>query len=379
MLFVNIIGVAILSVFALFVITKKEKTLSDYLLLLIVFLFSGILVSGILLEYKPSAFNYFLFLCFNSFIFPSLIIYGLVLLEANQKFNPKWFWTASYAFAFIIYIGFDTLLFNTYNNSEQVKQHIESPSALYTILYKGQYVFVISVLIWFVSKLKTYQKTIKNVFSSIEKIHLNWFKNFIYIYLGVNIVSLILFIILDLGWVSNIFTPLLIEHIILVLALFYLCYHGIKQYNLQDLSLVQHIRNPSIQQTQPAITKYNSSSLSTEEMNFLFSKIERLFNEEQIFLDSELKIDSIAEKLKVSTHRISQTINTKGEMPFYDYVNSFRVSYLKQLLSQETKKKFTILALGIEAGFNSKATLNRVFKQHVGVTPKTFQKSQLTI
>lgn len=378
MVYVNIIGVAILSVFALFIITKKSKVLSDYLLILIIFLFSGILVSGILLENKPSAFIYVVFLFFNSFIFPSLIIYGLVLLDSNHKFKSQWLWTSSYAILFIAFVGVDTLFLSHHDTPQQVNALIESPSLLYNLLYKGQYVFVIATIIWFINKLNKYQRNIKNIFSSIEAIHLNWFKNFTYIYLYVNIVSLILFIILDLNWVSNIFIPLLVEHIILVLSLFYLCFHGIKQYNLAEIDsneVVFHVNEDK----QLEAEKYSTSSLSLTEMQNLYAQIKSLFTKDNVYLEPELKIDTIANLLNVTSHKISQTINTMALKPFYDYVNTFRVHHLKKSLTNSENQKFTILALGIESGFNSKATLNRVFKQHVGITPRAFQKSQITI
>ena len=377
MIYVNIIGTTILSVFALFIVTKKSKILSDYLLLLIIFLFSGILISGVLLEQNPSSFVYVLFLFFNSLIFPSLIIYGLVLLDPEHKFKIQWLWTASYAFVFISFISVDILIINNYNTAEEVNALIENPSIFYNLLYKGQYVFVILALLWFINKLKKYQNEIKNFFSYIDTIHLNWFKNFIYIYFWVNVISLVLFITLDLNLVSNIYIPLLIEHIILVLALFYLCFHGIKQYNLAELNTEQTTTNEN-KKGSSSIQKYSTSSLSTKDMQSLYLHIENLFNQEQIYLESELKIDAIANELNVTTHRISQTINTIASKPFYDYVNEFRVNHLKKLLKNDDNLKFTILALGIESGFNSKATLNRVFRQQVGMSPNAFKKAQIT-
>ncbi|PCJ94775.1 MAG: hypothetical protein COA50_10300 [Flavobacteriaceae bacterium] len=371
MIYVNIIGIAILSIFGLFIITKKSKVLSDFLLLLVIFLFSGILVSGILLEHSPSAFQYGVFLFFNSFIFPGLIIYGLVLLDEHHKFKMQWLWTASYAILFLLFVGVDILILNTYNTPEQVNGLIQDPSLWYYLFYKGQYVFVIAILIWLIGKLNVYKRKIKDYFSSIETIHLNWFKNFIYCYLGVNVISLLLFIGLDLNLMSDISIPLFIEHLILVLALFYLCFHGIKQYNLAELNVYKDL--------QLTTQKYSSSSLSAEEMQNLYKQIEQLFQEGQVYLEPELKIDVIANKLNVTTHRISQTINTLTLKPFYDYVNSFRVDHLKELLLDTDHRKFTILALGIESGFNSKATLNRTFKQHVGMTPKAFQQRNITI
>ncbi|MEP2935180.1 MAG: helix-turn-helix domain-containing protein [Gilvibacter sp.] len=378
MIYVNIIGITVLSIFGLFVITKKAKILSDYLLLLVITLFTGILITGIFLEQKPSSIGYFFFLFCNSFIFPSLVIYGLVLLDRSHKFKLKWLWTASYAIVFIVFIGVDTLLLNTYETPQEISRLIEQPTMVYNLLYKGQYIFVIATLIWLLSKLNTYKRSIKNTFSTIDSIHLNWFRNFTYTYLGVNIASLLLFVLLDLGWVSTIFIPLLIEHIILVLSLFYLCFHGIKQYSLAQFKSHQLIENQG-NDNQKITQKYSSSSLSDDEMRQLFSKIEQLFVKDRVYLDAELNIDAIANQLNVTTHRVSQTINSMASKPFYDYVNAFRVTHLKRLLQDPNNKRFTILALGIESGFNSKATLNRVFKQQVGMTPKGFQKTQFTI
>ena len=102
-----------------------------------------------------------------------------------------------------------------------------------------------------------------------------------------------------------------------------------------------------------------------------------MFEDDKIYLESELKIDVIASKLNVTSHRISQTLNTIATKPFYDYVNAFRVTHLKRLLTSTDSRKFTILALAFESGFNSKATFNRVFKQHEGMTPKAYQKSRI--
>ena len=35
---------------------------------------------------------------------------------------------------------------------------------------------------------------------------------------------------------------------------------------------------------------------------------------------------------------------------------------------------FTVLAIGMDAGFNSKSSFNAVFKKQVGMTPSQFRK-----
>ncbi|EAR01392.1 helix-turn-helix domain-containing protein [Maribacter sp. HTCC2170] len=376
MIYVNIIGLAILGIFSLFVVSKKDKILSDYILLLTIFLFSGILITSILISNNITLGSYISFLFFNSFIFPVLVIYGLSLLNSGQKFSSKWLWTASYAIAFIAFIILDTLFITKYDTPEMMSDLVRNVSPFYNVLYKGQYIFVVSILIWLIRKLNNFQSNIKNYYSSIETIHLKWFKNFAYIYLFVNVASLLLFILLDLRIVSDISIPLFVEHLILVLSLFYLCFHGIRQYNLASF-------NPSVvsdeKNRDAAKEKYGTSSLSIEEMNSLFEQIESLFTDDTIYLEPELKIETLANRLEVGNHKISQTINTVAKQSFYDYVNKYRVTYLKKLLKSEKHQKYTILAMGIESGFNSKSSLNRIFKQQVGMSPLSYQKTQIVI
>ncbi|MEO1714801.1 MAG: helix-turn-helix domain-containing protein, partial [Bacteroidota bacterium] len=80
---------------------------------------------------------------------------------------------------------------------------------------------------------------------------------------------------------------------------------------------------------------------------------------------------------QVPVHVLSQVINQETNGPFYDFVNRYRVKHLQELLLDSQKGHLTILALGYESGFNSKASLNRIFKQHVGLTPSQYQKENL--
>ncbi|MEO0469784.1 MAG: helix-turn-helix domain-containing protein, partial [Bacteroidota bacterium] len=70
-------------------------------------------------------------------------------------------------------------------------------------------------------------------------------------------------------------------------------------------------------------------------------------------------------------------INTIGKKAFYDFVNQYRVGHFKLLLRDPNQQHLTILALGLESGFNSKASLNRIFKQHTGLSPREYQKAEL--
>ena len=59
---------------------------------------------------------------------------------------------------------------------------------------------------------------------------------------------------------------------------------------------------------------------------------------------------------------------------FPDYLNSYRIEEAKSYLKNPEFSKYTIVSIGLEAGFNSKSSFYSVFKKATGQTPATFKK-----
>jgi len=382
MVFINIVGIGILAIFLLFVLPKKKKGTSDYLLILTICLFGAMLLSDILIRQGLTATRYLFQLISTNFLFVAFLLYGMVLIDEEHRLKKEWWWIPSYAVVFTIFLLVDFLFLNDYSTPERINRLYVSPPLLYQVFYKAMYLYIILTLTWFLRKINSYSKKLKDHYSFIEPIHLNWFRNFTYTHLFLTILGLFLFLFLDFGILSDINIPFAIIYCGIVLSLFYLCYHGIKQYALAEFHSSSEnddlIGDQNTQSKKSSIdTKYGSSSLSEAEMDMLFKRVQQLLKEEKAYLSPQLKIQDLAEQLDVTKHKISQTINTKAKKSFFDYVNEFRVSHFKSLLSDPKNRKYTILALGIESGFNSKATLNRTFKEYTGNSPKAFQKSQV--
>lgn len=120
----------------------------------------------------------------------------------------------------------------------------------------------------------------------------------------------------------------------------------------------------------PKEEKYKNSSLNDSAK--LFNKIHILVTEEQLFLSSELKINTLSERLDTSVPHISQAINENKQMSFSDYINSFRIEEAKKRLL--VKKPDTIFAIAIDVGFNNKSTFYHAFKKLTNTTPTEFRK-----
>ena len=53
-------------------------------------------------------------------------------------------------------------------------------------------------------------------------------------------------------------------------------------------------------------------------------------------------------------------------------MNGYRVAEVQRRLAAPDARRFTLLAIALDSGFNSKTTFNRIFKQVTGVAPREF-------
>ncbi len=107
----------------------------------------------------------------------------------------------------------------------------------------------------------------------------------------------------------------------------------------------------------------------------LIAGIDELMNEQQLFLQTNLKISDFAQALKVPEYKISRAIRYHYKVANFNlFINQYRVNYAKTLLASEQAKEWSILSIALESGFSSLATFNRVFKSIVGGIPNEYRK-----
>lgn len=120
--------------------------------------------------------------------------------------------------------------------------------------------------------------------------------------------------------------------------------------------------------------KYKNSNL--EDSNKLFKDIDNIVQKDELYLNPELKMNTIAKKLNKSIPYISQAINENTGKSFPDYINTFRIEQAKnKLLTIDTPD--TIYAIAIDVGFNNKATFYNAFKKQTNMTPTQYRKKYL--
>ena len=95
---------------------------------------------------------------------------------------------------------------------------------------------------------------------------------------------------------------------------------------------------------------------------------------EHIYLDSKLTLKTLSEKLETSTNNLSWLLNSVYNCTFYEYINRSRIKAFISKIENGDHKEYTVLALSIDSGFNSKSTFNKAFKAEMNDTPSNYIK-----
>ena len=103
-------------------------------------------------------------------------------------------------------------------------------------------------------------------------------------------------------------------------------------------------------------------------------RIQTMIASEQPHLNPRLTLERFAETLDIPARQVSQAINRCFEQNFHEFINRHRIDEAKRLLSNIEFADLSIIDVAARSGFNSKATFNRIFKNHINVTPTTYRQ-----
>jgi AraC-like DNA-binding protein len=124
-----------------------------------------------------------------------------------------------------------------------------------------------------------------------------------------------------------------------------------------------------------SISKYQKSSLNEPGKQKILDRIVLEFESKQYFSDNLACLSDLAKKIGESPHHVSQVINEKLQMSFFELLASYRVEEAKKLLSGDSANKITVEEISEMVGYNSKTAFNNAFKKLTSKTPSEFRKS----
>lgn len=368
MIYLFFISTCFSVLFFLLLIGKKKKRTDHYFLSLIFLLIS---INSLYISFFYTAEDLFYAPLFSEFNYAIPLLYGPLLWFyaksiTNKDYKPdiRQCW---HLFPFVIFLVILTLpLWTDYKLLDS--NHLGYP--LIKLLITP--VYLISVLII----LRNYRLELKKLLSYEHRMNHMWLS-------WVTAGAIILWAIASAGFVYNemneVHKTLLYDFYVLSFLGIFLFALAFVAFNKTDLMYnISHEKLPEIpmDNENESVDVRNIDNENYKQLLPVKEHLNKFINKNKPYLDPLLSISSLSEKSGIPQYKISLVLNKLLNQSFYDYINSYRVTLVKERLRNGEADKFSILGIALDSGFNSKASFNRVFKKKVGMTPSQYLQSQ---
>ncbi len=352
---------------SIIIFTKKPSRLENIFLAILLFIIFLEFNFYILDTYEIYSYP---FPVFQFTISPLIYLFVITVTKEKSVFQFKWL------FHFLPFIIF-TLLINYFapNFNILLNKYLSFDKNFFFRLLIGNSLFIITIFYLTLSLkvLFKYKKNLDFYYSYKSfKISLNWV---ILIVLVISIGYLSMFIystLLIYGLINYLFNPLGIIIISFFIVSYLIGFFGYIQPDLFNLPLNKRDNQPNTTKE-----KYSNSKIENTTIEQVLDKLDEIMSEKKPYLKGDLTVDELAIDIGISRSVLTQILNKNLNKNFYKYINEFRIEEAKRLLLNSKYDKFSLLAIGYEAGFNSKSTFNAIFKTYVGKTPSEFKKSNM--
>ena len=345
-----------------------------------------------------SAINYFVHAAFfnrqydlfaftdNIWVFTSLSSYPLYyyyirLLTRDIRIDWRWSWILLPAmvlsiFSFVIYFAMSPEELNLFVRGVMYhEQGFTGPypqlvrlQVLRTTLFKAFFLVQVILSVWFGYRLIVrYNKEVKEFYSNTGGKDLSSVKWILFAFLFASVVSLVSNVIGKDFFVDK--GPLIafpaLTHSLFLFFIGYVGYH--QNFTVADFTNdVNDYRKKRLRATerkQPAL----SDRITKQHLSDLLRKNE-------LYKNPELRITDIA--LMAGTNRtyISRIVNEEMQTNFCDWVNGFRIEYVKGIMKNPEYDNLSMLQIAEMSGFSSLSAFYRVFKAKEGIAPGEYRE-----
>ena len=262
-----------------------------------------------------------------------------------------------------------------YTIFEQIRQNHKP----FHIVVSGLLVAVVGIVYVLIALIvfRRYSNKIRNVYAALEKVNLYWLRFFTFAALFVWTIVLIENISTALGFNTEPYFQ--IVPILTSIFIYATGYIGIyKSEIFEQLETRSNLRQAHEIEEQklqvPGEKKYEKSGLTPEKAVESLKKLDDLMEQDRPFLNPNLTLNDLSDKLGISSHNLSEILNTQLHQNFFDFVNKYRVEEVKTKLEDKRNDHLTLLSIALDAGFNSKSGFNLIFKKYLGLTPSEYRQ-----
>ena len=353
-------------IFSMSVTTQKRYITNNTLYLALVVLFLSlsnfqywILDTGLINKYSIIKYIY---IPWHWLVLPMFYMYVKRFLSINKIDNKIKYILLSPFFVVLTIHILQALYKLTINSSYEIPSHFGRGIFVYIEFFSVA--FNVGIMYFTHKMIVNYEKD-KNYNFEIVKSETKWLKNLIYLGLLTCVfwlIAIIIVVVYDLNK-SYIFYPMWIGISILV---YWIGYAGLNKSRLLKERI--GIRKSAYSKNKKQININSHKSKS-------FSSLNELIISNRLFLNPNIKLKDLSRELNLSEGYISQLISNNSELNFNEFINKLRVKESKKMLQDLDFDNYTITAIGLESGFNSKTSFYAAFKKFTNKTPVEYRKS----
>ncbi len=358
--------------FSFLVFSKKQKSLADKILAWWLFVMAlQVLYPFWYLSNISKYQNFIGYEASISVLHPAGLFFYAKAMVGQLKFNRSVvvilalvFISMLSIFGFMSYMPDDRLAIF---NEVDFLHYFNTTGQVLVFVFSGLYLVL---FVYFLVKsnqlLKNYKKRIRNIYSNSEKIDLRWLRKLILFFYAAYAATVLAFCLTYITGISMAYTDY-VYYLLTVVFIFLIGYWGHQQGSVFSLAN-STIQNKPEKNDQ---TKNNNGISYAKEAR----ELENIMAEKKPYLEPMLTIHDLAELLNMPSHQLSKVIHKEFGKNFYEYVNYYRIEHFKKQVVSEKYISFTILAVALDCGFNSKSAFNRIFKEQTGLTPRDYKQS----
>ena len=246
-------------------------------------------------------------------------------------------------------------------NKELIFDNFQVIFSIYNVFDLATLIFGVLILINAILKVRKYDLNLKNNYAEISAFSFKWINTLLFFMFGIWILFALptVYELITKVPSNDYYYPMWISTSILIYWIGYSAY-------TRRNRVVADLFIPEKQ------SKQTELSAKTE---VYYHELINLMNGEKPFLNPDLNLQMLAEKLDISSGYLSQIINRNEDKNFFDFINTYRVNTFKEMIGKDEYNHLSILGIAFEAGFKSKSTFNLSFKKITGTTPSAFKKT----
>ena len=123
--------------------------------------------------------------------------------------------------------------------------------------------------------------------------------------------------------------------------------------------------------------KYAASTLKGVDVASKVAELNQLMSTTKIYQNEDLSLSILADEMEMTSHQLSELINSQFGIGFSKYIRNLRVGQAKSLLVNQPNA--SVLSIGMETGFKSQSNFYAAFREVTGESPGNYRKIHSTL